>query len=200
MHQDIKRKHMIFLQGNQLRLKKEILAKIEKKTLLILTDLLKDLSPKLLILNENRLVYFNWKRKNVLKSTKSNHLVKSGAAGIWTLNLQLHNFSLSPILCRQNWPPFLSPSLTQPPVNPRAWDGPYVTREMSLYAHAKFRDDRFSGLGVGSSVTHRQTHTQTHRHINWSHILYRCYSVIIGDKNDPRLKIRLVVMFIERKF
>jgi hypothetical protein len=30
MHHDIKRKHMIFLQGKQLRLKKEILAKIEK--------------------------------------------------------------------------------------------------------------------------------------------------------------------------
>ena len=112
MHHDKKHKHIIFLQGKQLR--RIFFSKIEK-TLLILTNLPGVLCTKLLIWNENYLVHFNWIRKKVIKKHKIAHLVKSGAAGIWTRNLRIINLPLSPTLCRQKLTPPLFLRLSRSP-------------------------------------------------------------------------------------
>ena len=112
------------------------------------------------------LKFTNSKREKRKIDKKNTHKILRLSRGFEYATSRSHNLSLSQILCAKNWPPSLSPSLTQPPVNPRAWDRSYVTHEMSLYAHAKFWDDRFSGLGVGSSVTDRHTKTCRNR-LKW---------------------------------
>ena len=106
-----------------------------------------------------------WKTKKI---DRKKHTKKYQGCHV-DLNTHLLNLTISLFLqfsVAKTDPPSLSPSLTLPPVNARAWEWSYVTRKMSLYAHAKFWDDRFSGLGVGSSVTHRQTQTCKNR-LKW---------------------------------
>ena len=70
-------------------------------------------------------------------------------------------------------------------MNLRAWDPDYVTREMSLYDHVKFGDDRPNGLGVHKEHTDRQTDV--------SRILYRSKGV-----NVMGLRVNEKQNFVEK--